>query len=283
MKKRIFSLLCVLAVVLVFAMTAQTAQAQDEINGLTYNTEGDYYEIGSAAALTAFANYSNESDTNARTFKMTADIDLSEVNWTPIGKLSMPFAGTFCGNGYKITGLHINTDQDNAGLFGVVDGATIDGVVVENASVTAASNCGILVGYVKDKSTFYRCKAAGSVSGSQNVGGFAGAIAIADNSIVIRECFAIGDATGSNTYYTQVGGFVGTIAGIATISDCYSLVTAKGAQCVGGFVGYMSSGSPDIMRCYSAGVVDCSGAYAGAFVGYPKMAKPMTARPCAMA
>ena len=247
-------------------LTTTMAWAQEEISGLTYNTADGYYGIGSADELTALALYSNDFEASGLTFKMTADIDLSGTNWTPIGTSDHPFKGTFLGNGYKITGLSINTDQDNAGLFGMVEDATLSGVMVENASVNGVGNCGILVGYVKSgttNTTIEHCMTMGSVSGSSSVGGFAGVLAADD--VIIRECFSLGDATGSSS---SVGGFVGTITRSATISDCYSLVTAKGAQRVGGFVGYLYNDDITIERCYAAGAVDGSGRYVGAFVGY---------------
>ena len=277
------------AATMLLAMTAQTAWAQDPatIGSIQYNNTNNAYEINSVDNLNDLAVYVNgtgtystggDAETTAHScegmlFVMSADIAYTGTNnFTPIGTEDKPFKGTFVGCGHKITGININdATLDYAGLFGLAEDATIDGVSVENASINANSYCGIFVGYAMGTTkitTITRCKAMGSVSGSHDVGGFAGVLASDD--IIISECFAIGDATGRNTYYTQVGGFVGTIARSATISDSYSLVTAKGSQRVGGFVGYIYPGEPQVLRCYSAGVVDCSGAYAGAFVGYLK-------------
>ena len=188
-------------------------------------------------------------------------------NFTPIGTDRHSFKGTFLGNGKKITGIRINDPSlDYAGLFGFVESATLDGVAIEDASITANQYCGVLAGCVSTNTTIERCMAVGTVSGSRDVGGLFGILAAAD----ISECFALVDATGSNTYYTQVGGFVGTIASAAQISDCYCLGTAKGVQRVGGFAGYMYNDEFTITRCYAAGAVDGSGNYVGAFVGYPR-------------
>ena len=84
-------------------LTATTAGAQETISGLTYNTEGGYYEIPDAAALNALADYVNAgNDASWKTFKQTANITFShssdwndasskESNFNGIGNNSKPF------------------------------------------------------------------------------------------------------------------------------------------------------------------------------------------------
>ena len=56
--------------------------------------------------------------TKARIFD---NIDLGEIEWTPIGNEDTPFTGTFDGNNYKITNLKITTGREYNGLFGYCD------------------------------------------------------------------------------------------------------------------------------------------------------------------
>jgi len=76
-------------------------------------------------------------------FKLANDIPLSDylssgaghekwggAGWEPIGTAEDPFTGSLNGDGYKITGLWINRNSNHIGLFGVIDGATIENVGV---------------------------------------------------------------------------------------------------------------------------------------------------------
>lgn len=84
------------------------------------------------------------------TFNITLkeDIDLSGKLWIPIGTEDNPFRGTFDGNGHIITGLRAMGNTYN-GLFGVVQNATIQNLLVKGGQVAGYekdSKTGILVG-----------------------------------------------------------------------------------------------------------------------------------------
>ena len=53
-------------------------------------------------------------------------------------------------------------------------------------------------------------------------------------------------------------------------TDCYAIGSAKGLRAVGGFAGQVYDSGNVFTRCYAAGALDCTGTYAGAFVGYPR-------------
>lgn len=100
-------------VVSLFTIVPFTAGAADTINGLTYNEEGDYYEIDSADALSALAAYVNAGNyCSGKTFMQTADITLSGT-FTPIGSCGnkASFSGTFDGDNHTITGLNVSVNS----------------------------------------------------------------------------------------------------------------------------------------------------------------------------
>lgn len=82
-----------------------------------------------------------------KTINLTADIDLSKIDWTPIGgagtvlDATKTFKGTFDGNGHVITNLTINTDATETsgyvGLFASTVGATIKNVKLYGVDITA--------------------------------------------------------------------------------------------------------------------------------------------------
>ena len=128
-----------------------------------------------------------------------------------------------------------------------------------------SSDAGGFAGYVSSSNDFLRCMAAGAATAAYDVGGFAGKLSGAGTTVA--ECFALGDATATRDGDALAGGFAGDVSSAAAFGDSYSLGVAKGRQIVGGFAGRNGDGATTLARCYAAGLVDCSGAYAGAFAG----------------
>ncbi|HQJ61126.1 MAG TPA: hypothetical protein PKV35_09030, partial [bacterium] len=80
-------------------------------------------------------------------FRQMADIDLSEYKtgegWVPIGSQTEKFAGTYYGNGFKITNLFINRPtENNQGLFGYVLNGSLNNIKIENVDVTGGTSIG---------------------------------------------------------------------------------------------------------------------------------------------
>lgn len=67
------------------------------------------------------------------------DIAMSTDEWVPIGTEDQPFTGSYCGNGFEITGLTM-TDPDAKiiGLFGVADGAHIYNITMRDYDIQTA-------------------------------------------------------------------------------------------------------------------------------------------------
>lgn len=106
--------------------------------------------ISNAAELRAFAESVNRGYTyEGETVVLTADIDLNNTTWTPIGLNAddaKKFKGTFDGQGHTIRNLKVNQGESYhaAGLFGTLNGTaknfTIDRATIESTS--APSNNG---------------------------------------------------------------------------------------------------------------------------------------------
>ena len=156
------------------------------------NAEG-IYEISTAAQLAGLAALVNGTakDTegnpiaavnfSGKTIKLTADIDLNNQVWTPIGNgdSSFAFFGTFDGNGYTISGLNV-PDTNAPGLFGCIFG-TVQNLIVKG-SVTVGDEAdggdyGEAGGVVCDNNgTVQNCGFYGSVNDEigLDAGGVAG-------------------------------------------------------------------------------------------------------------
>lgn len=75
---------------------------------------------------------------------LMADIDLSSFgNWIPIGTREKPFKGVFRGENHIISNLTISSTKNSnsyAGLFGVVNGATISGINITGSIDSTEEN-----------------------------------------------------------------------------------------------------------------------------------------------
>lgn len=91
--------------------------------GASEAVENIYY-IANDTQLAAFRDKVNAGNTFAgKTIKLTADIDLNNAAWTPIGTNENPFKGVFDGNDKTISNYSITAVDDNgSGLFGVIAG-----------------------------------------------------------------------------------------------------------------------------------------------------------------
>ena len=171
------------------------------------------YAVYTATGLQAWAT---EVENNpSQNCTLTADIDLTGTEWTPI----QGYAGTFDGNGKTIIGLTINQSAtDNIGLFtSIAEGGTVKNLTLDDVDITARSNVGAVAG--QNRGTIENCSVSGSVKGSSN-----------------NSC---------------VGGIVGWHYG-GTITDCHSSATVEGIAYIGGIAGQSNA---SITACYSTGNV----------------------------
>lgn len=112
------------------------------------NKDAAEFSIGTAAELAGLAALVNGTAKDAegnpiaavnfkgKTIKLTADIDLNNQVWTPIGNgnNSFAFSGTFDGNGNTISGLNV-PDANAPGLFGCIFG-TVQNLIVKGSVTT---------------------------------------------------------------------------------------------------------------------------------------------------
>ena len=160
-------------------------------------TEANPYQISTPEQLANLAKLVNarNADYNDKHYKLTADIDLAGIDpngddsgWAPIGdKETIPFKGSFDGGGHVITGLYINRDANNQGLFGCIYGGTVQNLGVVNASVSGNISVGGVAGYVH-KSTVENCTALNpKVTGN---GHFGRVVGVAESNGTLQNNYA---------------------------------------------------------------------------------------------
>lgn len=93
------------------------------------------FYISSAEDLVEFMGAVNAGSTHLGVIvKQTADIDMSGVDWTPIGENGNYFYGTYDGCGYTISGLTYSDKDGDGALFGTLAG-TIQNLKIENFNI----------------------------------------------------------------------------------------------------------------------------------------------------
>ena len=242
-----------------YTYTVSLAAAKDL--GYTIESNGSY-TVTSADGLMNIAKLVNGGKTDIN-ITLTADIDLTGKDWTPIGTdYDNSYKGTFDGGGHTITGLTFTTNDEFAGLFGWLNRAgTVKNVVMEGVQITSNQIYGGSIGGVVGSSwgTIENCSVSGSVSGTVYVGGVVGA----QIGGSITGCSSSATVKGT----VDVGGVAGQTNSSATLTACYATgnVTIEinpAKNIAGGSLVGMNAGS-SLLACYATGNVTSTGSSTG--------------------
>lgn len=107
--------------------------------------ENTYYVATVGDLKTFAAKVNGGNNFSGKTVKLTTDISLKDVEWTPIGNADTAFCGVFDGNSKTISNLAV-TSASAAGLFGCMYGKVQD-LTVKNATVNGNHWAGVIAGY----------------------------------------------------------------------------------------------------------------------------------------
>ena len=266
MRKRITSLLLVLALCLTLLPTAALAEASSlaaqEARDGTENGEdytvgedtavrartraaatGEVYRISNADDLEAFCKRVNggESSLNAVLVK---DVSRNKnYSWTSI----KGYTGVFDGNGHTIT-LRVGGSGENNALFGsIAKGGIVQDLTIQiyNWSVNISSATGSIA--YSNNGTIQRCQAL-DWTGEKNIGGI---VYHNESEGVVKDC-RVGTLTLSKSRENLVGGIAFINDGL--IQDCY--VSGRLQSTSSGPRGDLSSATA-IVRTNSGTVENC--------------------------
>lgn len=208
----------------------------------SYDSNTKTITIYSGEGLKVAADVVNSGDTDINII-LDNDIDLSDIDWTPIGTESRPYTGTFDGGTYTITGLTVNQTRENVGLIGCIgSNGTVKNVKLENVNITGD---GYFVGGVAGTNygTIENCSVDGTLTNNRHyLGGVVG-----NNYGSIIGCSSSGTITGTSP---NVGGIGGQSVG-GTIMACYSVANIKGRSSSGGVLG-QTNRETVVIACYHA-------------------------------
>lgn len=208
----------------------------------SYDSNTKTITIYSGEGLKVAADVVNSGDNDINII-LDNDIDLSDIDWTPIGTESRPYTGTFDGGTYTITGLTVNQTRENVGLIGCIgSNGTVKNVKLENVNITGD---GYFVGGVAGTNygTIENCSVDGTLTNNRHyLGGVVG-----NNYGSIIGCSSSGTITGTSP---NVGGIGGQSVG-GTIMACYSVANIKGRSSSGGVLG-QTNRETVVIACYHA-------------------------------
>ena len=233
---------------------------------LGYSIQNDgSYTVYNANGLMNVAELVNGGKTDIN-ITLTADIDLTGKDWTPIGTdYDNSYTGTFDGGGHTITGLTVTTNDQHAGLFGYLGNfgnaaGTVKNVVMEGIQITCNHRSGYAGGVAGFSwGTIENCSVSGSVSGTVSVGGVVGA----QRDRSITGCSSSATVKGT----LNVGGVAGQTSFGATLTACYAtgnvIIEIDRTQNIsgGGLVGFNDGIS--LLACYATGNVTSTGSSTG--------------------
>jgi endonuclease/exonuclease/phosphatase family metal-dependent hydrolase len=253
--------------------------APDEVEGS--GTAADPWQLNSVSdwnTVAASINGPADDAVYASTayYKLTADIDFNNKNFTPIGfsdDNTASFEGEFDGAGHKLLNVKIVAPGKSCGVFGSNKG-TIRNLAVEGALSTEFEIAGGIVGVnsgVVDGATF-----KGDITGGANaktLGGIAG-----QNRGTIVNCANLGGTMKTDAPKDpNMGGIAGQIAkgddgSGRYVINCYSRVDRLEAlhNNVGGIVGIVSDNS-FVINCYSTVEEIVANSSCASVVGYSKI------------
>lgn len=200
------------------------------------------------AATKTIEIYSREdleamADNLKGSYKLMADIDLSDDVWTPIGSdEEHPFKGSFNGNGHIIKGLKTSSEYNYQGLFGVTNKATIQNAKIASGKVKGNTYVGGVVG-LAISTKLYNCLNQATVTGVDQVGGVAGRIS---EGIAIN-CQNSGKVIGTGRC---AGGVTSDVYPSGKIYNCSNMGNVTGNELVGGITGGCTEGKIVNCNCY---------------------------------
>lgn len=254
-----------------------------------YNTTDTEFVIDTPAELAGVAKLVNAGTESfaKKTIKLGADVNMSELEWVPIGTSSHPFHGTFDGQGYTISGLYFNrSSQENMGLFGYatytigyinsqlpyIDAVpVIKNVVVDDSLFYGKSRVGGIVGYIGGgeilNCTNYAIVMADQRGFSDSYESCAGGIVGLAYDTSVSNCVNYGRIYSEGRL---TGGIIGLINGATICLNNANFGSVVGSSRVGGVAGCVDGDDGIVYNCYNYGTVrpnDGSNDYIGGIVG----------------
>ena len=261
MKKRIGSLLLILALCFTLLPTAAFAEENGQSSKITITTVDELLQFAKAVDN---GEYDGKTDA---VVSLDADLDLTGIAWTPIGSkfdtngtLLHYFSGKFYGNGHTISNLDFSenygkTEYPSFGFFSEVYGAEISGLTIQGKLDVSNSGYvyfGTVAGVAADSKISDCVSDVSFTDTDKYINGTVALCGYAINS-TIEYCQNKGNFSITKDVTSfQMGGIVG-LAQNSTVQFCANTgEMTSWTSCTDGIVGQLYQASK-IINCYSTG------------------------------
>ena len=209
-------------------------------------------------------------------FLLANDLDMTDVEWHPIGVIGAPFTGSFDGGNHIIRNLTINDSAADVALFARVETADSGAIAIQNLGLVdayirnrttaAATRTGALVGWFRygtilnvfADSTEVRSGGgntgglvgqmqtgrlsqswfSGTVFGTGGLVGSAGRVAVGFGGSIIEDSYMSGSVEGN----ANIGGVVGVFTWHSILRNVYTTATVRAnANTAGGIAAMLTN------------------------------------------
>ncbi len=199
---------------------------EEVTNGVKYDAATKTYYLYSVDGLKWLSTETNTNNNqfSGYTVKLTSDVDMANITWTPIGT-TKAFLGTFDGGNNTISNLTVNVTDDNnaAGLF--AQARIVENVKMSNVNIFGHYKAGSIVGDGMC-AQIENCHVDGGTitstpnslnNNANNVGGIVGYLSAEPTAYVKNS--SVKNLT--ITAYRSVGGIAGRTNGqTASVENC---------------------------------------------------------------
>ena len=197
--------------------------------GLEPNSDS-IYEISTGDELKEFSLLVNGGKTDAKAL-LKNDIDMQSISdFAPIGTSDHPFCGTFDGQGFTISNLHV-TGGDYAGLIGCVVGdATVQNLILDSScSISGGKYVGLIGGTNGEGTLIMRGLGnEATITGTgANAGGVLGSNHGSKSVIILEYCYNTGNITGGKES-AAVCGWLGSGKAGSNVTSCFNIGNVTG-------------------------------------------------------
>ena len=208
------------------------------------------FVIHTPKELLVFQRAVNRQGLTGLNARLEADLDMSLVSSSlvPIGTPEQPYAGVFDGQNHIISGLTIESNENNVGLFGTVTaGSVIRGITLDSTcSIHGAKAVG-LIGSVQGEGTvtLEGLGNEGEVTASDKwAAGILGACTDEATAVSISYCYASGSVSGKEES-AAISGWLGQDA---QVTGCYNIASVSG---VTGSASFARHDGASFIRCFN--------------------------------
>lgn len=234
------------------------------------------YIIRNGNDILEFANIVNAGNLTANAI-LDNDIDMTGIDWTPIGQSTSLYAGTFDGNNHSIKNFEYTVPttakKEGYGLFGATQNAVIKNFNIYGNLTAVGEGNGVVGrvsgGHISDIHSYLDVDCATYTS--KQIGGVLGRVT--DNAVIER-CSYWGEMSVGGGSTDCYGGIAGYASSGADFSNCanYGTLSATVKCYLGGIIGYFNDMDVCVYNCLNTGDIDSSSenAFCSAIVGYSK-------------